>query len=188
MIIGTFFELQSLMKNVVIGIFLLIIMGFAAKELITTKKVVTEPEPTGYKFYYYPKLNMYYDATQNNFVYTVDGGLTWQTKKPTKEDLPEEMNDKITLYSPDPDAWINNTSHRQKYNGVYTNYIQRREDTAQFVVDTIAKKKSTTVLNKAETETDEKEKKGENFFKRLKEKIKKGFKKNKETPIPVDSL
>jgi hypothetical protein len=176
------------MKNVAIGIIILIIMGFAAKELIISK-ATTEPEPTGYKFYYYPKLNMYYDATQNNFVYTVDGGLTWQTKKASAQNLPEKMDEKVILYSPDPDAWIHNTSHRQQYNGVYTNYVQRREDTARFIPEPVLKREdSVSTDSTARQAAVEKEEKGGSWFKRLKAKIKKGFKRNKETPLLKDSL
>lgn len=172
------------MKKLVLGIFVLIMMGFAAKELLSPRNTKTEPEASGFKFYYYPKLNVYYDATQNNFVYTVDGGVTWQTKKPTSTDLPEKLGEKITIYSPDPDAWIYNSKHRQQYKGVATNYVQRPEDTAKFVAVATPPKEDTATVVKQETvnksNAEENKKKGSSWFNRLKEKIKKGFKKNKE--------
>lgn len=172
------------MKKLVLGIIVLTIMGFAVKELITSRKATNEPEASGYKFYYYPKLNVYYDATQNNFVYTVDGGVTWQTKKPSNADLPEKLGQKVTIYSPDPDAWVYNSKHRQQYKGVATNYVQRMEDTAQFVVASTPRPEDTGLSAKKETvdksKTEEGKKKDGSWFNRLKEKIKKGFKKNKE--------
>ncbi|ANE52725.1 hypothetical protein [Flavisolibacter tropicus] len=119
------------MKKLVIGIIILLLIGFAVKEFISLRKPTIEPEVSGYKFYYYPKLNVYYDATQNNFVYTIDGGMTWQTKKPTSPDLPEKLSQKVTIYSPDPDIWTHNSEHRQQYKGVSTNYVQRIDDTTQ---------------------------------------------------------
>jgi hypothetical protein len=175
---------MSLMKKLALGIFVLIMMGFAAKELLSSRNTKKEPEASGFKFYYYPKLNVYYDATQNNFVYTVDGGVTWQTKKPASTDLPEKLGEKVTIYSPDPDAWIYNSKHRKQYKGVATNYVQRPEDTAKFVavatspkIDSASFVKKDTVEN---SKSEENKKKGGSWFNRLKEKIKKGFKKNKE--------
>ncbi|HYH16545.1 MAG TPA: hypothetical protein VD794_15050 [Flavisolibacter sp.] len=172
------------MKKLVLGVIILILMGFAAKELITSKKVTSQPEASGYKYYYYPTLNMYYDATQNNFVYTVDGGVSWQTKKPSNADLPEKLSRKVTFYSPDPDAWVYNSQHRQQYNGVITNFVQRMEDTAQFVPAPAPVKqdsvRSVPQEDVKESQTQEERKKGSSWFNRLKEKIKKGLKKNKE--------
>lgn len=178
------------MKKVAIGIVLLVVMGFAAKEFIASKKTIAAPEQAGFKFYYYPKLNMYYDATQINFVYSVDGGHTWQTKKPTKQDLPDKLSEKVTLYSPDPDAWIYNSQHRQQYKGAYTNYVQRREDTAQYVSEPVVKKEDSAKESRKkaiENEGQQKDKKEGSWFKRLKDKFKKGFKKEKE-PVREDTL
>lgn len=167
------------MNKLVFVIIVLILMGFAAKELLTPNKTVKEPETSGFKFYYYPKLNVYYDAAQNNFVYTVDGGVTWQTKKPTNTNLPEKLGKKVTIYSPDPDAWIYNSQHRQQYKGVATNYVQRPEDTAQFVaVATPPMPDTATAITDQSASEEKKEKRG-SWFSRLKEKIKRGFKKNK---------
>jgi len=177
------------MKKLAFGIIVLVLMGFAAKELFSSRTVESEPKASGFKYYYYPKLNVYYDATQNNFVYTVDGGITWQTKKPVHKDLPETLGEKVTIYSPDPDAWVYNSQHRQQYKGVMTNYIQRPEDTAQFIAATTPPKTETGQAVQKETadKADSKEKKkGGSWFNRFKEKIKRGFKKNKE-PQP-DSL
>lgn len=158
-------------------------MGFAIKEFISLRQPAGVPEASGFKFYYYPKLNVYYDATQNNFVYTVDGGLTWQTKKPASPDLPEKLSQKVTIYSPDPDVWIHNTEHRQQYKGVSTNYIQRIEDTSQLSAPPVLTN-TDTGLAKAQKDSTaktvvEEKKKANSWFNRLKEKIKKGFKKNK---------
>ncbi len=185
---GTFFELQSLMKKLLLIIVVVILMGFAAKEILTSRKAATPTEASGYKFYYYPKLNVYYDATQNNFVYTVDGGINWQTKKPASKDLPEKLGEKVTIYSPDPDVWIQNSLHRKQYEGVATNYIQRVEDTAQFVSLPPSPKGDTSLAAKKKEMTikEEGKKKGNSWFNRLKEKIKKGLKKNREPE--TDSL
>lgn len=158
-------------------------MGFAIKEFISLRNPTKEPETSGYKFYYYPKLNVYYDATQNNFVYTVDGGLTWQTKKPASPELPEKLSQKVTLYSPDPDIWIHNSEHRQQYKGVSTDYVQRIEDTTQLNVPPVLANTDTglskTHKDSTAKTTVEEKKKSNSWFNRLKEKIKKGFKKNK---------
>jgi hypothetical protein len=170
------------MKKLVVGIIILIAMGFAVKELIDARKPTRDSEASGYKFYYYPKLNVYYDVTQNNFVYTVDGGMTWQTKKPTSPDLPEKLSQKITIYSPDPDLWIHNTEHRQQYRGVSTNYVQRLEDTAQLSTAPVLSKTDTGLSNvkKDSAAKTAAKKKSNSWFNRLKEKLKKSFKKNKD--------
>lgn len=170
------------MKKLIIGLLILLAMGFAVNELLSSRKPTKGSEASGYKFYYYPKLNVYFDATQNNFVYTMDGGMTWQTKKPTRPDLPEKLSQKITIYSPDPDVWIHNTEHQQQYKGVSTNYVQRIEDTAQLSAPP-ALTNTDTGLEKARKDSAAKtavegKKKPNSWFNRLKEKLKKGFKKN----------
>lgn len=175
-ITGTYFELYSLMKNVAIGILILLLVGFAAKLFLSPKVSAPQPEPTGYKFYYYPKLNVYYDATQDNFVYSVDGGVSWQTKRPLDQRVPDQLSDKVVFYSPVPNAWIYNAEHRDQYKGVLSNFVVQKEDTAQVVVDTLSKKEDTHQRKKVVEVPSEEKKKG-GFFKRLKEKIKKGFKK-----------
>jgi hypothetical protein len=164
------------MKNVAIGILVLLLVGFAAKQFFSPKAPSPQPEPTGYKFYYYPKLNVYYDATQDNFVYSVDGGVSWQTKRPVNQRVPDQLSDKVVIYSPVPNAWIYNAEHRDQYKGVLSNFVMQKEDTALVVVDTISKKEDTS-QKKKRIEAPKEEKKKGGFFKRLKEKIKKGFKK-----------
>jgi len=137
------------------------------------KQVIIEPQ--GYKFYYYPKLNAYYDFSRDSFVYTFDGGQTWLSKKPASDSLTSSLGDKVLFYCPIPQAWLSNAQHRQQYNGVLADFI----DEKALAVEAAERER---ILAKQKTATAEKVdspelKKKDNFFKRLKGKLKRRDKK-----------
>jgi hypothetical protein len=164
------------MIKLLVALVLIAALGWGANYFFSGKpKAINETSATeenGYHFYYYPKLNIYYDVSQNNFVYSVDGGHSWQTKKPTSDQIPENISDKVSFYSPVPETWHNNEEHRKAFKGVLVNYVEKPEDTATIKIDTTTKKKKAVVKKKEDPEEKVEEKK-KGFFKRLKEKLKK---------------
>jgi hypothetical protein len=180
--------MSPFLKKMVLGLAVAALLIFIAKQWILTERIITpSTQESGFKFYYYPKLNMYYDLSQNNFVYSVDGGHTWLFKKPANENVPETISNKVIFYSPEAESWTKNAEHRNKYNGVLTSYIDRPEDTATIIVDTNLKIKKPPV-KKIEEKKENEEKRG--FFKKLREKIKKGLRKkdNEKEASPMKEI
>jgi hypothetical protein len=159
---------MSLLKKFLLGIIVIAVLAFTAKEVFYKKEKVVVKEQTSFKFYYYPQLNTYYDFAANNFYYTVDGGETWIVKKPTESNTPESLGEKVTLYSQSPEVWKDNPFHLQQYNGTLINYA--KQDVV--VAEPIAA--DTTQLNTQEKEPEVKGK----FLKKFRQKIKKRFQKD----------
>jgi hypothetical protein len=135
-----------------------------------------------YTFYYYPALNTYYNPQDNQFLYTLDGGVTWK-RKPGSADIAANLDERITIHSEIADAWQNNEAHRSQYRGVYTNFTfnsATQEDSstvAEVVAERPTSKPQPSITKTAEQQPEEKKKKG---FRKLGDKIKKIFRKKSE--------
>jgi hypothetical protein len=81
-----------------------------------------------YKFYYYPKLNAYYDLDYNYFFYTLDGGKTWRKKPAIDDDHVSELKENIVLTENEKEIWKYNELHRKKYEGVVYDFTQRKDE------------------------------------------------------------
>ena len=77
----------------------------------------------GYKFYYYPQLNAYYDVQNETYFYSIDGAKTWDTITRQSDALPNNLGKKIIIYSDVPQAWLQNQQHREKYGGMLNDLI-----------------------------------------------------------------
>jgi len=162
---------MSLLKKFLLGIVVIAVLAFTAKQVFYKKEKTLVTEPTSYKFYYYPQLNTYYDFTGNSFYYSVDGGETWIIKKPTETNAPETLGEKIILYSQSPEIWKDNTFHVQQYNGKLINYVKQDVPVVESV-----KTDTTQKIAEAEKEK-EPEVKGK-FLKKFRQKIKKRLQKS----------
>lgn len=81
------------------------------------------PVPEGaYRFYYYPTSNFYYDVAGERFVYTLDGGRTWEVQKAAAPQTAKTFKDRKVIDSPEPGVWKYNHEHRRKYGGLLTDY------------------------------------------------------------------
>ena len=76
---------------------------------------------SGNDYYYYPDLNAYYDKTHAQFVYTTDGGTTWNQKPATVEQA-ERIPGKVIIQSATPNPWQLNAQHRSQYGGAESDY------------------------------------------------------------------
>ena len=75
------------------------------------------------EFYYYPDMNLYYDVAKNNFIYSLDGGVIWDTIDAKSGNIPTTLGDKIVLNSTSDSIWNDNKLHREKYGGYIYNVI-----------------------------------------------------------------
>ena len=115
------------MKKVWLVVLSVVVTGAVMLALMSKKDEDGVFAGDAYKFYYYPKLNTYYDFQNGNFVYTIDGGETWQKKKPKTAKLPETLSDKVMISAPVPEVWQYNEEHREKHNGISTNYLDKEK-------------------------------------------------------------
>lgn len=113
------------MKKILWGIVVVVVLILATKQLTASGKSEA-PVPEGvYRFYYYPTSNFYYDVAQGNFVYTLDGGRTWEVQKAAAPQTAKAFNDRKVIDSPEPRVWKYNNEHRAKYGGLVTDYRER---------------------------------------------------------------
>jgi hypothetical protein len=115
------------MKKIWLIVACVVVAGFVVLALMPNNKQSGIVANDAYKFYYYPKLNAYYDFQDGNFIYTIDGGETWQKKKPKNAKLPEKLSKKVMLSGPLPDIWKYNEVHRKAHNGINTNYLSKED-------------------------------------------------------------
>jgi hypothetical protein len=115
-----------------------------------------------FQFYYYPARNIYYDVANAEFVYSVNGGKTWETFKKDLGKDPATLGSKEIIYSDSQQPWTNNATDVKKYNAKLFSVAD--EDT---VANTeIASDKKIIKKANPATESTKKEKKP-GFFKRL---------------------
>lgn len=90
---------------------MVLVIGLAAYSFFNSKR---------YKFYYFPETNMYYDTRKGQYIYSMDGGITWSIMGRTIDKIPQALGEKIVLKSKSPNIWEHNAEHRAQYNGVLT--------------------------------------------------------------------
>ena len=105
----------------------MVVLILATKQLTASGK--TEgPVPEGvYRFYYYPTSNFYYDVRQGAFVYTLDGGRTWEVQEAASPQAAKAFKDRKVIDSPVPQVWKYNNDHRAKYGGLFTDYREKAD-------------------------------------------------------------
>jgi hypothetical protein len=68
-------------------------------------------------FYYYPQWNAYYDTRHKNYIYSIDGGKTWDTITNSSNNIAQTLGQKIVLHSNSDQIWLDNAAHRSLYGG-----------------------------------------------------------------------
>ena len=144
--------------------FAAVIVGFATRQ--NPKKAT----PSSYSFYYYPKANVYFNKTDNNYAFLNESG-TWQVAK----DLPASKNfvldKKVDLTSSSAQIWKDNDRHKMVYAvSLYAEASDLKEPSAQKVQPPPPAKEEAEEKEKPDAKKDQGVK---GFFKKL-------FKKKKE--------
>ena len=88
--------------------FAAVIVGFATRQ--TPKKAT----PTSYSFYYYPKANVYYNKTDNNYIFPDENG-SWEVAKDLPPSKSYVLDKKVDLNYSSIDIWKENEKHRMIY-------------------------------------------------------------------------
>ena len=113
------------------------------------------------KFYYYPDKNVYYDVSRSNYLYSLNGGKSWDSLLLSNSEEAEALGKREVIFNETPDVWRKNAAHLQQYGGTnlaIAGYGMGQELSAE---DVVSEKK---VVRKAATEVRsnrvKKEKKG----------------------------
>lgn len=116
-----------------------------------------------YEFYYYPEKNIYYDVVNKEYIYSLDGGQTWDSLFVAAEKEPATLGTKRILHSNQHSIWLNNAEHIQQFNGRAVNVLASDTTASNqaLVAERKIKKTVTTQPQKKEPE------KKPGFFKRL---------------------
>ncbi len=118
-----------------------------------------------FEFYYYPERNIYYDLATKEYLYSLDGGTTWDSLNiKTNADVTSTLGTKRIIYSTIPEIWRDNSAHMNQYKGHAINIMAN--DTSVSSEDLAAerklKKPKATVTNAIKSSE-----KKPGFFKRL---------------------
>ena len=99
--------------------------------LVSCQSKNNQEEKENFEFYYFPKKNVYYNVEKKNFLYSLDGGKTWDSVLSISDKEPATLGEKIIVYSDDYNVYKDNPAHRKLYNGRLYNIISA--DTAMAI-------------------------------------------------------
>lgn len=89
-----------------------------------------------YTYYYYPEWNAYYDVRQKNYIYSIDGGKTWDTITNSSNTVTNTLGEKIVLHSRSTEIWMENDQHRSHYGGrsndLVGNFLETGEEKRKY--------------------------------------------------------
>jgi hypothetical protein len=114
------------------------------------------------EFYYYPSRNVYYDVSNSLYLYSLDGGKTWDSINIKTNKEPAILGNKRIIYSTSADVWKDNAQHLSEFNGQAIN-ITNNDSSINLVAERKIKKARAAVpaMNTPKPE------KKPGFFKRL---------------------
>jgi hypothetical protein len=78
---------------------------------------------TKFEFYYYPSKNVYYDVSNAEYLYSLNGGENWDTLHKKMESEPATLGVKQIIYSNTKEILDSNESHRRLYGGNLVNIL-----------------------------------------------------------------
>lgn len=146
-----------MIKPASVSVVLLSFCFFACNNSAVDKKL---------KFYYYPSRSIYYDVANTQFVFSVNGGKSWEVFKKELGNEPATLGSKIVFYSDSTQPWLNNAENVKTYNGKVYNIADA--DTSM-QSDEASNKKIAKVkpVTPSQDDTAPKKEKKPGFFKRL---------------------
>ena len=118
-----------------------------------------------FEFFYYPAKNIYYDVADKFYLYSLDGGRTWDSARVTTTAAPATLGDKETIYSTTHEIWMQNNEHIKQFNAHLIDIAGM--DTAVSNQDLVAERKAKKIRIVTDTETSKEPEKKPGFFKRL---------------------
>ncbi len=163
---GTAFEYISKMKTLLKILFFAAFAVAGVFALSARKTAVKHSSPKqSTTYYYYPRVNIYYDVIKGTYIYLGTDGKTWESAKQVSDKLSTGMGKKAVLINPPLPVWKSNEQHRLVYStALYATASDFRKDPPKVPVKVIKPAED----KKAQAEKEEKKGSGfERFFKRL---------------------
>jgi len=149
--------------------FAAVIVGFATRRPVAKK--AAPQTTTTYNFDYYPKANIYYNKTNNDYAFLTKEG-SWQVVKSLPASFTVTLDKKVELKSTSANIWKENERHRMIYAvSLYASALDFKEPPRITPPPPVAK---------AETKEEKKEKPEVKKERGIKGFFKKIFKKKKE--------
>ncbi|HEY0679309.1 MAG TPA: hypothetical protein VGD17_13555 [Chitinophagaceae bacterium] len=148
------------------------LLAVAGIIVLSARKTAKKEQVQTHTYYYYPKVNMYYDVSKGTYIFLAEDGKTWQSAKQVSDKLNTGMGKKAVLNNPPLPVWKSNEYHRMVYStSLYASAKDFRKDQPK----PQPKVTKPAVARKVEEKKEEKKDSGiERFFKRL-------FKKKEDT-------
>ncbi len=85
------------------------------------------PHKAQSSFYYYPKVNVYYDALYSNYIYFLDSGKTWDSMFDKLKKMRTTLGKEVITDSLLNEVWKANELHRKPYGGTLYNKCRYRD-------------------------------------------------------------
>jgi len=110
-----------------------------------------------FEFYYYPSRNVYYDVANSMYLYSLNGGATWDSLQFKAGNDPVTLGAKEIIYSESPQVWLNNEQHRSQYNAKTINIVANdSSDMSKNLAAERKIKKATSPKTQAEAKSEKK--------------------------------
>lgn len=119
---------------------------------------------TKFEFYYYPSKNVYYDVSNAEYLYSLNGGANWDTLHKKMETEPATLGNKQIIYSNTREILDSNESHRRLYGGDLLNILSADSSLSQ---DDVVTERKLPRKPKPVAAVSKRAEKRPGFFKRL---------------------
>ena len=163
-------SMKTLLKILFVAAFAIAgVFGLSARKSAPHKTTIKQSAT----YYYYPKVNMYYDVANSMYIYRDNAGK-WLSTKQISDKVTTGMGKKAILINPAQPVWKSNDYHRMVYStALYANSNDFRKTQPKTPV--VVNKPITEKKTEATEETKEQKKESgiQRFFKRLFKKDKK---------------
>jgi hypothetical protein len=153
------------MKLLVLKIIIGSLLGVAGFGVLSARKsapTTTSPSPSD-TFYYYPKVNIYYDVARGRYIYLAPDGRTWQYAKSISDKFTTGLGKKAVIANPAQPVWKSNEHHKLVYStSLYASATDFRKDPPKRSI-----KSQPAITKPAEEKKTRKETGVQRFFKKL---------------------
>ena len=117
-------------------------------------------------YYYYPRVNMYYDVANSVYIYKAPDGKSWESGKQITDKVTTGMGKKAVLINPPLPVWKSNAHHKMVYStALYASAKDFRKAPPKAPITTSKPAEDKKVAE--EQKTQKKDSGIERFFKRL---------------------
>lgn len=128
-----------------------------------------KPEKEGDTYYYYPRVNIYYDVEQERYVFLDSSNNQWKRAKSVEESVANKLKDYIIINNPPKPVWKENRQHKMVYGtALYASEEAIRQKYLEDSLRGVVRPVPPPLKEKPKADTEKKKKSGiERFFEEL---------------------